>query len=205
MTIAELVQEFESEAKTTRRVLERVPSDKLTWTPHVKSMSLGTLAMHLASAPGAISGWPIADRFEFTRNAARVPDVHRRNRGSARQWRGTGEGESPEDRGCGPGRVMDGRRRRQDAHDDAEGGAAARTADESYLPSSRPAVGVSAAARCACAPDLWPERGRKSFYLIGASSLRATSAAIGAWVGSPSIAVPVDIGPRLLEWLDTHA
>ena len=56
MTIAELIHEFEAEAKTTRRVLERVPSDKLAWTPHAKSMSLGRLAMHLASAPGAISG-----------------------------------------------------------------------------------------------------------------------------------------------------
>src|SRR5215213_7593388 len=65
MTIAELIQEFESEAKTTRRVLERVPSDKLAWTPHAKSMSLGTLAMHLASAPAAISGWPIDDQYEF--------------------------------------------------------------------------------------------------------------------------------------------
>ena len=65
MTIAELIQEFEAEAKTTRRVLERVPSDKLAWTPHAKSMSLGRLAMHLASAPSAISGWPVADQFEF--------------------------------------------------------------------------------------------------------------------------------------------
>ena len=65
MTIAELIQEFEAEAKTTRRVLERVPSDKLAWAPHKKSMSLGKLAMHLATAPGAISGWPIGDRFEF--------------------------------------------------------------------------------------------------------------------------------------------
>jgi uncharacterized damage-inducible protein DinB len=73
MTIAELIQEFEAEAKTTRRVLERVPSDKLTWTPHVKSMSLGKLAMHLASAPAAISGWPIADQFEFTGDPTPLP------------------------------------------------------------------------------------------------------------------------------------
>ena len=65
MTIAELIQEFESEAKTTRRVLERVPTDKLTWAPHTKSMSLGRLAMHLATAPAAISGWPLADTYEF--------------------------------------------------------------------------------------------------------------------------------------------
>jgi uncharacterized damage-inducible protein DinB len=73
MTIAELIQEFEAEAKTTRRVLERVPSEKLSWTPHARSMSLGKLAMHLASAPSAISAWPIADSFEFGGNPAPVP------------------------------------------------------------------------------------------------------------------------------------
>jgi len=35
MTQAMLV-EFDNEAKTTRRVLERVPSDKLSWKPHPK-------------------------------------------------------------------------------------------------------------------------------------------------------------------------
>ncbi len=54
-------------------MLERVPSDKLTWTPHAKSMSLGRLAMHLASAPGAISAWPVADRYEFKGDPAAVP------------------------------------------------------------------------------------------------------------------------------------
>jgi uncharacterized damage-inducible protein DinB len=73
MTIAELLQEFESEARTTRRVLERVPGDKLAWTPHAKSMSLGKLAMHVATAPAAISAWPVADRFEFKGDAAPVP------------------------------------------------------------------------------------------------------------------------------------
>jgi uncharacterized damage-inducible protein DinB len=73
MTIEELIQEFEQEARTTRRVLERVPADKLTWTPHTKSMSLGRLAMHLASAPAAISTWPIDDRFEFTGDPTPLP------------------------------------------------------------------------------------------------------------------------------------
>ena len=35
------LQEFDQEAKTTRRVLERVPADKFSWKPHPKSMSLG--------------------------------------------------------------------------------------------------------------------------------------------------------------------
>ncbi len=48
----ELLMEFRHELATTRRVLERIPADKLTWKPHQKSMSLGSLAMHIASLPG---------------------------------------------------------------------------------------------------------------------------------------------------------
>ena len=51
------LQEFDHEAKTTRRVLERVPADKLSWKPHPKSMSLGDLALHTAMVPGMICGW----------------------------------------------------------------------------------------------------------------------------------------------------
>src|SRR4051812_29813940 len=50
-----LVQELEQEAQTTRRVLERVPGDRLAWKPHDRSMSLGQLALHVASVPGNIA------------------------------------------------------------------------------------------------------------------------------------------------------
>jgi uncharacterized damage-inducible protein DinB len=55
MTIQELLQELEQEAQSTRRALERVPEDKLGWRPHEKSMTLGVLAMHIATLPGAIA------------------------------------------------------------------------------------------------------------------------------------------------------
>lgn len=55
MSIAEsLLEEFEAQAPVTRKFLERLPEDKLTWKPHEKSMSAGQLAYHLASVPGAI-------------------------------------------------------------------------------------------------------------------------------------------------------
>jgi len=73
MSIAELIQEFEAEAKTTRRVLERVPSDQLGWKPHEKSMSLGKLAMHVAAAPAFISSWPVGDHFEFSGDSTPPP------------------------------------------------------------------------------------------------------------------------------------
>ena len=49
------LQELEQEAATTRRVLERVPTDKLDWQPHAKSMTLGVLATHVAKTPGLIA------------------------------------------------------------------------------------------------------------------------------------------------------
>lgn len=56
MTLTEsLILELTSEATTTRRVLERVPPDKLSWRPHQKSMTLGQLALHIAALPGAIA------------------------------------------------------------------------------------------------------------------------------------------------------
>ncbi|HEX8914066.1 MAG TPA: DinB family protein [Humisphaera sp.] len=49
------LSEFEHEAKTTRRFLERVPADRLDWRPHPKSMTVGQLALHIASVPGGIA------------------------------------------------------------------------------------------------------------------------------------------------------
>ena len=50
-----MLQELEEEAKTTRRVLERVPEDQLDWRPHQKARTLGQLAMHVASVPGGVA------------------------------------------------------------------------------------------------------------------------------------------------------
>jgi len=50
-----LLAELDTEAKTTRRVLERVPEAKLAWKPHPKSSSLGQLALHTAQVPGALA------------------------------------------------------------------------------------------------------------------------------------------------------
>src|SRR2546428_2124666 len=46
-----LIAEVEREAKSTERMLERVPQEKLDWQPHPKSMTLGQLAWHIASLP----------------------------------------------------------------------------------------------------------------------------------------------------------
>lgn len=46
-----LLPEFDHEMTTTRRLLERVPEDRLDWKPHARSSSLGGLATHVANLP----------------------------------------------------------------------------------------------------------------------------------------------------------
>jgi uncharacterized damage-inducible protein DinB len=46
-----LLAELEQEAQAPRRVLQRVPDDKLSWRPHPRSSSLGQLALHVAIIP----------------------------------------------------------------------------------------------------------------------------------------------------------
>ena len=55
LTVADLLLELEQEAEATRRILQRVPGERLDWTPHQKSMTLGQLAMHIGNLPGAIA------------------------------------------------------------------------------------------------------------------------------------------------------
>src|SRR3954451_8546558 len=66
MTISDIVGELEQESQATRRVLERVPEDKLGWKPHPKSMSLGQLAMHVANLPGVIAEVSTAPSFDVS-------------------------------------------------------------------------------------------------------------------------------------------
>lgn len=68
MTMAQsLLAEFEIQAPITRKFLERLPEDKLTWKPHAKSMTAGQLAFHLATVPGGVA--------QFSRhNPAAAPD-----------------------------------------------------------------------------------------------------------------------------------
>ena len=46
-----LLAEYDHEIATTRKLLERLPDDKLSWKPHEKSMSIGGLATHLGNIP----------------------------------------------------------------------------------------------------------------------------------------------------------
>jgi uncharacterized damage-inducible protein DinB len=51
-TIDSLIAEFEHEAQTTRKHLERLPEDKLGWRPHPKSFTATALASHITEMVG---------------------------------------------------------------------------------------------------------------------------------------------------------
>src|SRR3954463_15371407 len=63
-----MLQELEMETQTTRRVLERVPSDQLSWRPHAKSRTLGQLAVHVATVPAVVA------ELVALRSPAQAPD-----------------------------------------------------------------------------------------------------------------------------------
>ena len=59
-----LLAEMEQEARSTTRLLERVPQAQLSWKPHPKSMSLGQLALHIATVPGNVATLAAQDTVE---------------------------------------------------------------------------------------------------------------------------------------------
>jgi uncharacterized damage-inducible protein DinB len=73
MSIAEsLLPEYDHELATTRRVLERVPEAEFAWKPHVKSMSLGDLARHVANLPWWLSMTLAAPSYDVNAGPARL-------------------------------------------------------------------------------------------------------------------------------------
>jgi uncharacterized damage-inducible protein DinB len=56
-----LLAELDQEAVTTRRVFDRIPEAQLSWRPHPKSMSLGQLALHVATVPGNVAALAAMD------------------------------------------------------------------------------------------------------------------------------------------------
>jgi uncharacterized damage-inducible protein DinB len=59
-----ILMEIDQEAQTTKRVLDRIPEDKLAWKPHPKAFSLGQQALHIASVPGSVAAAAVPDSME---------------------------------------------------------------------------------------------------------------------------------------------
>jgi len=67
-----LAAELKQEAVNTKRMLERIPEDKLSWKPHEKSTALGRLAYHIAELPNWIIRAIEADGFDLAESGKPV-------------------------------------------------------------------------------------------------------------------------------------
>jgi uncharacterized damage-inducible protein DinB len=98
MTYAEsILPEFDREMANTRKVLERVPEDKLDWQAHPRSHTIGWNANHLAEILGWVEGtltglsWDIApiggEPYQSPKLTSRreILDLFDRNVASARR------------------------------------------------------------------------------------------------------------------------
>src|SRR5580658_9532138 len=64
--------DLDRELTVTRKVLDRLPPEHYGWKPHEKSMSLGQLALHVATLPDWIRGTIAEDELDAA-NAPRPP------------------------------------------------------------------------------------------------------------------------------------
>jgi uncharacterized damage-inducible protein DinB len=89
-----LLAEYDHEVATTRKLLDRLPDDKLGWKPHDKSMSLGALGTHLSRLPlwaGNVLNEPFFDTAGMTRgddlrSRADILSAFDANTSRARGW-----------------------------------------------------------------------------------------------------------------------
>jgi uncharacterized damage-inducible protein DinB len=70
-----ILAELAHEGATTRRLLERLPQDRLDWQPHQKSMTLGRLATHIAEIPGWVGSIVEKDEFDVGASGYVPPTV----------------------------------------------------------------------------------------------------------------------------------
>ena len=68
-----LLPELDQEMAGTRKILERVPEDKLAWKPHAKSFTMGALATHVAMLPGWGTYTLEGDSFDLAAPGATTP------------------------------------------------------------------------------------------------------------------------------------
>jgi len=72
------VAEFSHEAQTTRKLLERIPEDKLSWKPHPKSMTMAALGTHLAHIPEWTARILSSRELDLSKIDTRVPEAKSR-------------------------------------------------------------------------------------------------------------------------------
>lgn len=72
-TLKEFLKELDEESVVTRKMLERIPDEKIDWQPHVKSMPIRMLAGHIAELAGWISLAFETEELDFAANPYQFP------------------------------------------------------------------------------------------------------------------------------------
>jgi|SRR5690554_1476485 len=73
MTIKDIIlSEVKNETANTKRLLERIQNEHLSWKPHEKSMSVGQLAAHVVELHGWVAYVLEKDKFDFHTDYQRI-------------------------------------------------------------------------------------------------------------------------------------
>ena len=174
MKISETVlPEFDQEMANTRKMLERVPFDKLSWKPHPKSFSFGGLATHIATMADWANLTMEMDAFDYAPPGAppyQAPTFASNQEMLAAFDKGVAKARSAiaaaDDSKFLSAVEFDGWRK--DHHDHAEDRRHSQFRDEPHHPSSRPARRLPAAERY-CGSGALRAHGRRT---IGLPSLQ---------------------------------
>lgn len=73
-------KELLAEAETTRKMLSRIPHDKFGWKPHEKSMTVKSLATHIAELPAWITMAIKTDGLDFEKHPYSPLDINDTNK-----------------------------------------------------------------------------------------------------------------------------
>jgi uncharacterized damage-inducible protein DinB len=65
MALESLLREYDNEMRGTRRMLERIPTDRYEWRPHPKSFTIGDLAAHIVDSVDWVEHIFAHDEFDF--------------------------------------------------------------------------------------------------------------------------------------------
>ncbi|HMI01582.1 MAG TPA: DinB family protein [Pedobacter sp.] len=74
--IKQFLNELNEQALVTRKMLERVPTDKFGWQPHPKSMTVKRLGTHIAELPSWVTMALTTDELDFENNPYLPVDVN---------------------------------------------------------------------------------------------------------------------------------
>lgn len=69
------ISELQEESKSTKRMLECIPNEKLLWKPHDKSMTLSRLASHIAELTGWVSSILDYDELDLGKINFKAPEI----------------------------------------------------------------------------------------------------------------------------------